>query len=378
MCATYPPSPGGIARHVSDLARTLAGAGFEVHVLTRDTTGAPAEEIITGVRVKRILTRRSKRFSTIRFIQQTIAYVFYIKPDLIHSHELYLPSLVAVLAKLIFRIPLIITIHTQGPSIGDIAVVQRARLGKFRWFIFRQLVDKFIAISQVLETEMSVAGIPASQQVRIPNSIDMTRFAPVGDDAKCGLRQDLHLPNGPIIVMSGRLVWEKRVQNMLEIWPSIRDKFSDACLLVIGSGEYEQDFRGRRIPGVFVLGETEDVVSFLQASDILVMLSVYEGFSLSTLEGLACALPVVATPVGAVPEMIVHRKTGWIVPVDDLDALRNAICTLLENPAVRSELGKSGHKSVVHNYSLEISLERLISLYNQSLGIKTTNVPNKI
>ena len=166
-------------------------------------------------------------------------------------------------------------------------------------------------------------------------------------------------------VVVGRLVWEKRIQNVLDIWPVIRSTFQDATLVVIGGGEYEQDFRSRNVPGVIFLGEIADVAPYLRASDLLVMVSEYEGFSLSALEGLACGLPVVATPVGAIPEMITHGENGWIVPIDDLTHLQTAILRLFSDSGLRSEIGKNGRQRVVREYSLNTTSEKLGRLYQQ-------------
>ena len=371
LCATYPPAPGGVAKHVADLAAAMTERDFDVHVVTNHIAHLPAEETQAGVRIKRISAAGSRVLRIVRFIVQSLAYIRHVRPDAIHSHELDLTSIVGLLAKLLFRIPLVSTLHTVGPLIGDIAKMQRSRLGLVRVWMFRTLVDRFVVISKALDAELTGIRVPSEKRVRIPNSVDMIRFCPADHETKCRLRRELSLPDGIITVAVGRLVWEKRIQNVLDVWPAIRSNFADATLLVIGGGEYEQDFRSRNVPGAIFLGEIPDVAPYLRASDLLVMVSEYEGFSLSTLEGLACGLSVVATPVGAVPELITHGENGWIVPIDDLPQLQTAILHLMEDSGIRSELGKQGHRRVFQDYSLKSTSQKLGALYQQLLPEKS-------
>jgi|GEM_PF-5192766 len=368
FCSTYPPVHGGVARHVADLARIAVSAGFDVYVVTRQIATAPVEETMQGVKVRRIPVGRGGIAANIFFTVQALYLLMRIRPDVIHSHELHLASLIAVFVKTLLGIHLVVTIHTTGPLIGDIAVVKRAFLGSLRLLIFRRLVDRYIAISAPLDKEMEDAGFHPNKRVPIPNGIDMMRFSPADADTKYRLRQQLSLPDGPIVITSGRLVWEKRVQNLLEIWPKIRERIPDAWLLVIGSGEYEENFRNRYVDGVILTGEVLDSSAYIRASDVLVMLSIYEGFSLSALEGLACGLPVVATPVGAIPELIAHENNGWIVPVDDLDALEDTVLTLLERPQLRVEMGKRARERVSCDYSLETVSDKLITVYKELMA----------
>lgn len=368
FCATYPPVHGGVARHVADLARMMHKAGFDVYVITRQTSSTPVQATIQGIKVKRIPVTKFRIAASISFTIQALYLFIRIKPDVIHSHELHLTSLVGIIARILLRIPLIVTIHTAGPLIGDIAVVKRAFLSGIRLAIFRRFVDKYIAISSILDKEMEAAGFHQNKRILIPNGIDTMLYTPADADTKYRLRQKLSLPDGPIVIASGRLVWEKRVQNLLEVWPKIRQQVPNAWLLVIGSGEYEDDFRNRGVGGVILAGEVMDSSAYIRASDVLAMLSIYEGFSLSALEGLACGLPVVATPVGAIPQLITHGTNGWIVPVDDLDALEGAVLTLLERPKLRLELGQRAREWVSCEYSLQTLSDKLITLYKELMN----------
>jgi glycosyltransferase involved in cell wall biosynthesis len=346
----------------------MVKADFDVYVVTKQFGSTPLEENLGAVKVRRISVHGKGAFANASFVFMAFLLALRIRPNIVHSHELHLPTIAGVLIKIILRIPLVVTIHTQGPLIGDVAVVKRAFLGKARLYTFRRLVDKFIAISRTLDIEMANAGIPRNKRVTIPNGIDMQCFSPVDQDTRRQLRHELSLPDGLITIISGRLVWEKRVQNLLQIWPQIRYTFPNAWLLVVGSGEYEENFRSRNVEGVILTGEVKNVASYIQASDILAMLSEFEGFSLSVLEGLACGIPVVATPVGAIPQLISHEMNGLIVPVDDLPALQTAILMLLGEPSLRSQFGKIGRESVVHDYSWDVLSDKLTTTYMSAIN----------
>ena len=95
------------------------------------------------------------------------------------------------------------------------------------------------------------------------------------------------------------------------------------------------------------------------------MPSVSEGFSLSTLEALACGLPAVATKVGAIPDLVAEGKTGTLVAPDDIPALLAALCEFLANRGAWAAMGRAARADVIENYSLPSTARRLLDLYER-------------
>jgi glycosyltransferase involved in cell wall biosynthesis len=180
------------------------------------------------------------------------------------------------------------------------------------------------------------------------------------------LRKELRLPQEALIAMySGRLVPEKRVDTLIIIWREVRGAYPRAVLLICGSGPEEGRLRSMAGEGIIFSGQVEDVAPLLRAADLFLLPSATEGLSNAMLEGLACALPVVATAVGGTPDVIADGQNGCLVPADDPRRLREAVEALLANPDLRARLGQAGRASVQKAYALDNTADRLAALYNE-------------
>ena len=199
----------------------------------------------------------------------------------------------------------------------------------------------------------------------IPNGVDMQRFQGVPAAAKAELRRRLGLPGGILVVYTGRLAPEKRVLPLAQQWSSLRQSHPDATLVLVGDGPEMAALRSLQAAGVCLAGAQQDTAPFLQAADLFVMPSVSEGFSLSTLEALACGLPGVATKVGAIPDLVADGATGRLVAPDDIPALLAALCDLLANRAAWPAMGRAARADVIENYSLPSTARRLLDLYER-------------
>ncbi len=109
------------------------------------------------------------------------------------------------------------------------------------------------------------------------------------------------------------------------------------------------------------------VLSFLQSLAIFVMPSRSESFGVAALEAQACGLPVVASRVGGLPEVVREGTTGLLVPPGDPQALANAIIALLDDPQWRATIGRAGRQWVLDNYQWQASVERMLTVYEQAL-----------
>lgn len=364
----YPPFLGGIASYLQATARALAQLGVDVHIITRqwDATapGATHRTEEDGVTVHRLATGKQRWRATPSFIVWSTQLIRTLQPNLIHAHELLLPTTVALAAKRLTGQPVVATVHTAG-EMGDCVRLKNAALGEQRVQYVRNAVDRFVTISSVVAADMKAIGIPAHKRVLIPNGVDMRRYHPVGPEAKAALRRQLGLPDGPLVVFTGRLSPEKRVLPLAQQWPSLRRAYPDATLVLVGDGPEMPrlcELEGR---GILLAGRQQDVVPFLQAADLFAMPSATEGFSLSTLEALACGLPTVATAVGAIPDLMDDCETGRLVAPDDMPAFMDALCELLANRHCWPSMGNAARNNVVRRYSLPNVACQLLELYHQ-------------
>ncbi len=360
----YLPHVGGAERQLAALAPLLRQRGVEIQVITRRYPGMSEYEMIDGVPVYRLPIPGPKAVASLVFTLSALSLLNRLKPDLIHAHELLSPTTTAAAAKRWLGIPVVAKV-LRGGMLGDLAKLQRGFGGVRRMTAFKRLVDGFIVISQEIEQELLLWGVPTAKRFFIPNGVDTHRFKPVSPATKQLLRPRLGLPQGPVALYTGRFVAEKCLDQLISVWPQVRVIFPQAHLLLAGSGPQEAALRRMAGDGVMFLGQVEDVLPYLQAADLFVLPSATEGLSNAMLEALATGLPVVATEVGGAPDVIKHRESGWLVLPRQADDLANALITLFNLEEMRLNLGAKGRRKVVAEYSLEATADRLVALYQQ-------------
>jgi glycosyltransferase involved in cell wall biosynthesis len=364
----YYPLVGGAERILAATTPLLCAQRVEVHILTRRYPGLAPFEMIQGVPVHRLPIPGPKAMASLTFTLFALPLLRRLRPDIIHAHELFSPTTTAVAAKQLLGTPVVATAHRSG-FIGDVQRLKRKAFGEQRLAYFRTHVDRFVVISQEIDRELAGVGVPPEHRCFIPNGVDTKRFRPLSFEEKRSLRNSLGLPEDALItIFTGRLAPEKRVDQLLTIWPAVRSMHPKALLLLLGTGSEEAALRRAAGVGVQFAGRVEEVAPYLQAADLFVLPSAAEGLSVALLEALAAGLPVVATAVGGAPDVIEHNKHGWLIPPDDSTALQEAVLTLLHDPARRSDLGQQARERMTQEYALPIIAEQLRALYIRLAG----------
>lgn len=364
----YFPYVGGAERIMAEVNPRLQARGIDVRALTRYSPGLPSFARVNDVPVYRLPAPGLKGVASLIFTLRAVQLLSRLGPDIIHAHIMFSPANIAVIAKYLFGVPVVVTLHGGGlaPS-GEIARLQQTLLGRWRLAVFRRQIDCFLPVSREIAQELEGIGIPPERRRLIPNGIDSTRYAPLLPDERRALRQTMKIPDVPVVVFTGRLIPTKCVHHLLTIWPDVRREYPEAILLVVGAGPEQQRLQQEAGDGVRFTGEVNDVRPYLQIADLFVLPSVAEGLSLSLLEAMATGLPVITTKLAGAIDLITHGENGWLVPPDDVPALQDAVLTLLGNPEIRAGIGTKGRIHVSRNYSLATMVESLINLYKQLL-----------
>lgn len=362
----YLPHVGGAERQLAALAPLLRERGVTVHVLTRRYEGLAAYEEIGGVPVHRLAIRGHKVVKSAMFSLGALRLLRRLRPDVIHAHELLSPTTTAVLAKRWLGVPVVAKV-LRGGELGDIAKLRTRPTGMRRFDQFREQVDAFIAISKEIDAELAGLDVPLERRPFIPNGVDTARFTPVAAERKLALRGELGLPHGRVAVFTGRLSPEKRVDQLVAVWPQVREVYNDAHLLVLGTGPEEDMLRARAGEGVIFVGRQADVVPYLQAADVFVLPSATEGLSNALLEGMATGLAVMATDVGGAPDLIQQGRNGWLIRPDEPAALLEGLLALF-GAEDGAELGRLARERVLADYGLTAVADKLRRLYDRLLS----------
>ena len=305
----YPPLiEGGLARHVRKLAEQLVACGVDVHVLTRGQEESPAEEDVAGVSVHRV--REPDRP---RELGEFVTWVEHMNADmlaagvelgdrfdfdLVHGHDWLVAVAGDHLARR-FRCPLLVTIHATeyGRHQGWVDKHPQSHIhGVERWMANR--ADRVIACSAYMREHVAdVYGLEDERVTVIPNGIDPADLVAVPDLAE--LRARFAAPDQRLVLLVGRLVYEKGFQIALEALPGLVDRVGSVRFLIAGSGTHEQELReqagelGLDPHGTFLGWIGDDVLHSLYCiADLCVVPSIYEPFGLVALEAMASGLPL--------------------------------------------------------------------------------------
>jgi glycosyltransferase involved in cell wall biosynthesis len=363
----YYPHIGGAEKQLQQLAPRLQARGFDVFIITRLEKGLDRFEVVDGVEIHRIFAPGPKFFASAFFTLGAVIKLTRLRPDIVHAHEILSPTTVAILAKRFSGSPVVVKL-LRGGIRGDIYKLKRRPLGLKHLSVKCKNVDAFVVISREIDRELEDCNVLPEKRVFVPNGVDTEHFVPLSAIQRRTLRAELSIPLICLaVVYLGRLMPEKRVDQILQIWPEIQQMFPDAKLLIIGAGADEPRLRGMSGPGVQFIGQVEDAARFLQASDLFILPSSTEGLSNSLLEAMSTGLPVLATSVGGTPDVIRHEVDGYLVPPDDQQALMQGVLRLLGDEKLRARLGKNGHHRILSNYSLDSVADRLGNLYMKLL-----------
>jgi glycogen(starch) synthase len=323
----YPPLiEGGLARHVRKLAENLVAQGTEVHVLARGREESPAEELMEGVQVTRVREPERPRDLSefVTWIERMNADMLAAGVelgdsesfDVVHGHDWLVASAGDHLAKR-FRCPLVVTIHATeyGRHQGWVDKHPQSYIhGVERWMANR--AERVVTCSAYMREHVAdIYGLDETRIAVIPNGIDPSELTPVDDlDA---LRAKFASPEERLVLLVGRLVYEKGFQLALEALPALIERLGNVRYIVAGSGTAEGELRDQATElgldehGTFLGWIGDDVLhSLYRIADLTVVPSIYEPFGLVALEAMASGCPCLVADTGGLREVVPHEDVG--------------------------------------------------------------------
>jgi glycosyltransferase involved in cell wall biosynthesis len=240
----------------------------------------------------------------------------------------------------------------------------------FRWS--RRSVARIVAVSEENKrTLVDLYRLPAGKITVVHNGADLTLYA---EPLPGTLRQELGLtPDQPLIIVLGRLSPNKGQQYLVQAAPAILAQFPTAHFVLAGNPDgrahLEESIRAASLDSHFsLIGFRTDVANLLRSSDLFVLPSLAEGFSLAIIEALAAGLPVIATRVGGAAEVIEDGRDGFLVPPADPEALAQAVRRVLGlDPASKEDLRQAARARSAC-FSIATTAQKMLDIYANAAG----------
>lgn len=346
-----PSGIGGAEVHVLTLAEKLRERGHEVMVV------CPQGRPLVGELIARGLPARAPR-TTGKVDPMMLARLFrWFRGEgwqVVHTH-LSTASLVGSVAARLAGIPSVATVHGLNTRTC------------FGW------ASALIAVSNAVKQHLTAQGLPPESITVVHNGVDLKLLARSYQPA--ALRRQWGVPEGaPLLVTVGRLAPEKGHRDLLRALHLLapQPEWKELRLLMVGTGALLGQLRTEAealgvTERVTFAGFQRDVPPFVEAADVFVLPSLREGLSLSALEAMALAKPVVACRVGGTPEVVVDKETGFLVSPASPFELAEALARLLRDPLRAREMGQAGERRVREAFDLEQTVSKTEGVYRSLL-----------
>lgn len=358
------PVYGGSGVIATELGKALAARGHQIHFITYSIPFR-LSHVRENIFFHEVNVNTYPLFEhppyTLNLTSKMVDVVKYERLDLLHMHYAIPHATSAVMARQILateglHVPVVTTLHGtditlvgQDPSFAPVV----------NWSINES--DGVTAVSEYLRREtLSVCDIRAEIEV-IPNFIDTTRFQ---RQNKAHFKQAI-CPNGEkVLIHVSNFRPVKRATEVVEVFHRLRSEGLPVKLMLVGDGPdriaCEQLARQRGVyEDIRFLGKQDPVEEILSIADVFMMPSGSETFGLAALEAMACQVPVVASHIGGLPELVVEGETGFLCPLGDLDAFTERTYQVLTDEALHARMAEAAR----HRAQTTFDIRQIVPQY---------------
>jgi len=349
---------GGAEMHVLSQVRGQRARGHAVRVVYLKGKGSLAPDFLAAG------AERAERVSPLGLWRHARW------ADLVHSHLLKADALTAVMATLAGRRRVLISGKHNDEQ------VLRRRSVSLAHGVLGSLPARTIVLSDHVGRFVAEHGrVPLARQTRVYYGLDPAPFeaarrelGPKRTEARAALGV---APDAVVFLCVARFAPQKAHDVLLSAFARAREVRPDLALLLAGDDPFGDGRRRAEAhaetldlgSSVRFLGIRRDVPALFALSDAFVMASLWEGLGLVFLEAMAAGLPVLATRVSAVPEVVVEGETGLLCAPGDPEDLARGLLALAADPALRARLGEAGHRRVRASFGLERMVEETLAVY---------------
>jgi glycosyltransferase involved in cell wall biosynthesis len=384
------PAPSVSLLHITTVPMSLTflkgqvgymkAQGIEVHALS-----SPGEDLLRfgateGVGVSAVvMPRRVTPLRDLWAVRGILRELRRLRPTIVHAHT---PKggLLGMIAAWVHRAPIRIY-HMRGLPLMGATGWRRALLWSTEWIACR-LAHQVLCVSHSVRTEAIASGICPPDRIKVllggsGNGVDARdRFDPErqGERGRRDARERHGIPQrATVIGFVGRLVRDKGIIELAQAWESLRGRYPDLHLLLVGPFEPQDPVPAqverslREDARVHLAGMDWDTPPLYAAMDLVALPTYREGFPNVPLEAAAMALPVVATEIPGCIDAVAHGVTGMLVPPRDPAALTGALLRYVQDPDLRLLHGAAARERVLRDFRQEAIWEAIHTEYRRLL-----------
>lgn len=373
LSQTFYPAIGGAEKQALELSRALVARGARVTVLTRRIEGAPAEEIMSGVSVRRLAVLGKGALDSFSFMAKSFIYLLRraAEYDVVHVHLASSPAVAAVLAGRLTGKRTVIKLG-GGKGVDEITLSMKTALGRLKLRFFQWAGPELLVMNgEVYEWLRSDPAFSGLKLARFKNGVDTGRYSPLSYREKINAKAALGFENSTIFLFVGRLSPEKRVREFVEIWaeffaeeparPAMR-------LVIVGKGpereSIEKAVRDLGVSGTVTLaGARDDLRPYYGAADVFILPSISEGLSNSMLEAMASGAAIMAGNVGGAREAVEDGVNGFLFDPLSRQAVKSCLKKFMADRTVPLKMGERARETAVKKYSMARVLDELLEIY---------------
>lgn len=360
LVALFPPIwLAGTEIATYNIAKYLATSGYEIHVLTSKDEGLLAESVEQNIHVHRIRRSNVPPLGVISFWWQMFRILRRINPDIVHSQDISM-GIPGFISKEILKIPFVVC--GQG---GDV----------YQPGLFTKLLSKLVlgnadaAIALTKDMKKNMQRICNRTINVIPNGIDLERFV---DLQRNEVRDKLQIkPEEKLLIFVGGFRPVKGIRYLITALKMLQQQGQPVKLVLVGRGRGEKDLRRYvqqldLVNSVIFTGQipNENIPQFMAAADVFVLPSLSEGLPNVVLEAMASGLPIIATKVGGLPEIIEEGRNGFLVEPKNPKQIVEKILSIFGNDELRNSIS-ANNREKIKEYSWDSVVDRLEKVYQE-------------
>ena len=362
VCAGhFYPYIGGYEKYILELYKRLVNK-YDIDILTYDNQNNPQYEKVFGLNVYRLsswdLLGNTYPIPKPNIKNLKLLFKIYKKKYNFINTQTWFFS-INLIGYLFSKFKKIKLIHTEH---GTSHVILNNKLFSLLNEIYDHTLGSLIIKSAWKNVGISKASCEFSKHLGakstylVPNGIDISIFKKKKTNLKIKLKISKEYK---IITFIGRLIYAKGVQDLISVFPKIKEKYPKIKLLIIGDGNYKMELEKiSNDKDIIFLGQRKDIIDILNITDIFINPSYSEGLPTSVLEAGAIGLPVIATDVGGTKEIITNQKTGLLIKKKNLKEIKETIIFMLDHPQKMDDYKDNLNKLIKNKFDWEIIFKK--------------------